>query len=340
MAKQGPSVAVVVTVKNDARVVACIEHILAQEPPFSFQVIVIDNGSTDQTPALLEAAFGANERVMLSAIDGNLSKAWNQAAKSVGADILVRIDADAVPEPGWLEALVDPLLGGDVGWTAGPVQGIRNESLVERYFHHRTATYCNRLEEDPTLRAGVPSWNVAYTRGTLDRAGWYDPWQASSVDWDLHKRIVDAGIEGRFASGAMIRHHHPASVGAFARKEAWYRTGHYQMMLKYGPASVASTFLLPGAYALVLLLAIGALGAPWVGWVGAGLLAALLLKHAQGGLSEGDPLWWARPFFRPIEAFAGLFGLLRGLARYGVRPRPVPAPSESGEAKKGPRAGV
>lgn len=332
---EGPSpVAVVITVKNDPRVVPCVEAILSQDPSFCFSTVVVDNGSTDQTPAHLEEAFGGDERVTLTSMEGNLSKAWNKAAQSADAGILVRIDADARPEPGWLEALVEPLRSGEVGWTAGPVQGVRNESLVERYFHHRTETYCKRLEDDPELQAGVPSWNVAYTRDALDRAGWYDPWQASSVDWDLHKRIVDAGIQGRFAPKAGIRHHHPASVRTFARKEAWYRTGHYQMMLKYGPGAVASTFLLPGAYALVVLLGTGAFLVPWLGAISVGLLVALLLKHAQGGLFEGDPMWWARLLFRPIEAFAGMYGLARGLARYGVKPRPVPDPGARARAKE------
>lgn len=322
------SVAVVITVKDDPRVIDCVQRILDQGAPFNFSVVVVDNGSTDETPDLLEQHFGDDERVQLESIEGNLSAAWNGAAKKSGAEILARIDADAYPEPGWLEALVRPILDGEAGWTAGPVRGVEHENLVERYFHHRTETYCRRLEADPELRPGVPSWNVAYTRDALEQAGWYDPWQASSVDWDLHKRIYDAGVTGRYAPGAWIRHHHPRSMSTFARKEAWYRTGHYQMMLKYGPGTVARTFILPGAYALAIALLVAGIFEPLLALIGLGLIGLYVVKHAVGGLREDDPMWWARTVFRPTEALAGLYGLARGLWRYGIKRRAPPGATD------------
>lgn len=326
MAGDERRVAVVCTVKNDPRVVPCVEAILDQDTSFRYTVVVVDNESTDDTPKRLQAAFGDDDRVELLSKPGHHGAAWNEAARASGADVLVRIDADTRPEPGWLEAMVAPILDGDADWTAGPVTGVRRETLVERYIHHRTERYCKRLEQDPKLRGEVPSWNTAYTREALDRAGWFDPWQASSPDWCLHKRINDAGLEGRYAPDGWIEHHHPRTLSTFASKEAWYRTGHYQMMLKYGAREVADTFLLPGAYALVVALLAAGIVWPISALAGLVLLAGLLVKHAQGGLSEDDPMWWARPIFRPIEAFAGIYGLLRGLVRYGVQVRSAPGP--------------
>jgi hypothetical protein len=91
------------------------------------------------------------------------------------------------------------------------------------------------------------------------------------------------------------------------------------MALKYGFREMADGFLLPLAYGLVLVLAIAALVVTSLSWIALILLVSLLLKHWVEGVRESDPLWFYRALFRPVEGFAGLYGLLRGFIRYGVR---------------------
>lgn len=314
------SVAVVITVRNDPRVVECVDEVLAQTTPFEFGVVVVDNDSSDDTPNILRERYQGHPRVRLVTSKGNLSRAWNEAARSTDASVLARIDADARPAKGWLSALVGPILAGVADWTAGPVAGVDpSASLVARYYHERTEAYGRRLARDPVLRDAVPSWNVAYRRSSLEAAGWYDAWQASSVDWDLHKRLVRAGSRGLFVPEARCVHHHPTTWREFARKEAWHRTGQYQMALKYGMREMAEAFVLPAAYALLLLLLVGSLLWLPLLWFGLVFLALLVVKHWIDGIRDGDPMWAYRALFRPIEGFAGLYGLFRGLARYGIR---------------------
>ena len=313
-------VSVVITVKDDPRVITCIERVLGQTASFSFDVVVVDNGSRGETPRLLRDQFGSDARVRLLASGGNLSESWNLGGHSTDAAILARIDADAIPLEGWLENLVGPLREGIADWTAGAVGGANIEAgVVAHYYHERTEAYNRRLARDPSLRDAVPSWNVAYRRTALQTAGWYDPWQASSVDWDLHKRLGRGGFRGQFVPDARVVHHHPTTFREFARKEAWYRTGQYQMALKYGLREMAGAFALGLAYGLVLLLALASLVWRSFAWAAVLLLVILVTKHWIEGIRESDPLWYYRGLFRPIEGFASLYGLLRGLVRYGIR---------------------
>ena len=314
------SVAVVITVRNDPRVVECVDAVLAQETSFPFDVVVVDNDSTDGTARILEERYRGQPRVRLVSSKGHLSQAWNEAARAADASILARIDADARPTTGWLAALVGPILSGAADWTAGPVGGVDpHASLVARYFHERTEAYSRRLARDPVLRDAVPSWNVAYRRSSLEAAGWYDAWQASSVDWDLHKRLVRTGSRGLFVPDARCVHHHPTTLREFARKEAWYRTGQYQMALKYGVREMAEAFILPTAYALLLVLLVASVVWRPLLWLALGLWVVLVAKHWIDGIRDADPMWPYRALFRPVEGFAGLYGLIRGLVRYGIR---------------------
>ena len=322
MPSENADVSVVVTVKNDPRVIECAEQVLAQRTSFRFDLVVVDNGSTDETAPRLSIRFDGDRRVTLLSSGGNLSESWNHGAKAASGRVLVRIDADAIPLPGWLEALAAPLLLGEADWTAGPVGGVSpKSSLVARYYHERTEAYSRRLERDPELRDAVPSWNVAYRRDTLEAGGWYDPWQASSVDWDLHKRLKLTGSRGKFVSAARVIHHHPETFSEFAKKEAWYRTGQYQMALKYGVRVMSVAFLLPLGYGLLIVFAVFSFVWRPLAWLTLLLFLGLITKHWFEGIREGDPLWAYRALFRPIEGLAGLYGLLRGVARYGVRRR-------------------
>src|SRR6266704_1991132 len=50
---EGVRVSVVVTVKNDPRVIDCAERVLSQDASFPFELVIVDNGSTNDTPRLL-----------------------------------------------------------------------------------------------------------------------------------------------------------------------------------------------------------------------------------------------------------------------------------------------
>src|SRR5437867_3567808 len=153
---EGVRVSVVVTVKNDPRVIDCAERVLSQDASFPFELVIVDNGSTNEPPRLLRDRFANNPRVTILSSGGNLSEAWNHAAATARGRVLVRIDADAIPLPGWLTALATPILDGQADWTAGPVGGASpHGSLVERYYHHRTEAYSRRLAQDAGLRVAV-----------------------------------------------------------------------------------------------------------------------------------------------------------------------------------------
>ena len=91
------------------------------------------------------------------------------------------------------------------------------------------------------------------------------------------------------------------------------------MALKYGLREMLTAFELPFAYALLGLILIASIFWRPLLWAAALLLIILIITHWIDGVREDDPLWPYRALFRPIEGFAGLYGLLRGVVRYGIR---------------------
>ena len=100
-----PQISVVLCTYNRAeRVAAAVRAILDQHGA-DLELVVVDDGSTDGTPAALAAIDDARMRVVRRA-NGGLSAARNSGLAAVTAPWVVFIDDDDTAQPGWLAAFV------------------------------------------------------------------------------------------------------------------------------------------------------------------------------------------------------------------------------------------
>lgn len=117
----GSSVAVVVVTRDRAELVTvAVEHLLTL--PEQPRVVVVDNASSDGTPAVLRRRFGAAVDVV--ALPSNMGAAGrNVGVRVAGCEAVAFSDDDSWWLPGALEAAVR-ILGGDpmIGLVAGRVQ--------------------------------------------------------------------------------------------------------------------------------------------------------------------------------------------------------------------------
>lgn len=108
------SVGVVIPTYNSADIVTtAIESALAQSPPPA-QVVVVDDGSTDGTPAALQKYAGRIECVRKS--NGGPAAARNVGLARLATDIVVFLDADDFLLPGALECRRSLLASADAAW--------------------------------------------------------------------------------------------------------------------------------------------------------------------------------------------------------------------------------
>ncbi len=104
-----PVVSIIIPVFNKCELTAQCLHALFQSPTrVPFEVIVVDNASSDRTPQQL-AEFGARIRVIRRKTNGGFAVACNEgAAAAIGEHVLL-LNNDTIPLPGWLEPLVNEL---------------------------------------------------------------------------------------------------------------------------------------------------------------------------------------------------------------------------------------
>ena len=118
-------ISVTITTVNRADSLAKgLEALLVQDFPKSdFEVIVVDNGSTDHSKDVCDgfAARFENFTYLYDARPGQMV-GWHQALKIATGDVTCFIDDDVCPDPNWLSGVLDAYKDPDVGLVTGPIK--------------------------------------------------------------------------------------------------------------------------------------------------------------------------------------------------------------------------
>lgn len=111
--------AVICTHNRDRYLGPAIDSLLAQDLPDTFEVIVIDNASTDTTRQIVEARLGDRRLKYVYESTLGLSTARNRGVQESSGEIIAYLDDDAVAEPCWLRELLSAYANNDRLGVAG-----------------------------------------------------------------------------------------------------------------------------------------------------------------------------------------------------------------------------
>lgn len=107
-----PAITVCICTRNRVKYLGpTIAAVLSQEiPNGQFDVLVVDNGSTDGTAEMVTERFGSNTCATVRYVRedrAGLSRARNRGIAETTGDIIAFLDDDAIPEPGWLASIAN-----------------------------------------------------------------------------------------------------------------------------------------------------------------------------------------------------------------------------------------
>jgi glycosyltransferase involved in cell wall biosynthesis len=185
-ARARTAVSVVIPVFNAERyLAAAIDSVLDQTRPPD-EVIVVDDGSTDATPAVL-ASFG-DRITVISQPNGGGADATNRGVAAAAGDLLCFLDADDLWEPPKLAIQMDWLaVHPETEAVFGHVRQFISEDLDQE-----TA---QRLACPQSPQPGVSKITIAIRRKAFDRVGAFDG-GLRSVDFvDWFARALDRGLK-------------------------------------------------------------------------------------------------------------------------------------------------
>jgi GT2 family glycosyltransferase len=213
-----PFISVVVCSYNGSRTInECLEH-LTKLNYSRYEIIVIDDGSTDNT-----ASIATNYTVRLIRTENRgLSAARNTGWEEARGEIVAYTDDDAYPDPDWLRYLARAFQRSSHAMIGGPNLPPVDDPPIAQCVARSPGGPSHVLLTD-TLAEHVPGCNMAFLKSQLSAIGGFDPiFRAAGDDVDVCWRIQERGWTVGFAPAAVVWHHRRSSIKAYWKQQRGY----------------------------------------------------------------------------------------------------------------------
>jgi glucosyl-dolichyl phosphate glucuronosyltransferase len=237
-----PLISVVICTHNRAaRLGPAIRSVLGQDAAgIPFELLVVDNGSTDATRQTVEAFAAAAPRYVFEPELG-LCHARNTGWRGAAGRYVAYLDDDALAEPGWLRAIADAFeTSAGVGVVGGRVEPIW-EGPRPAWLSDEIALSLTIVDWSPAphvitdlRRQWLVGANMAVRADVVREVGGFHPRldrvgsrMLSSGDVYLQKHIVARGYRCLYAPAMAVRHAVPAS----RLTKGWFRRRYYSQGL-------------------------------------------------------------------------------------------------------------
>ncbi len=213
-----PRVSVIVCSYNGARTIGdCLEGLSQLEYP-DYEVIVVDDGSTDATARI--ASEHGFEPIRIA--NAGLSNARNVGLAAADGELVAYIDDDARPCPHWLSFLAAAFIRGDHAGIGGPGIPPPEDGFIAQCVARSPGWPVPVLLSDDEAEH-IPGCNMAFRRRALEEIGGFDPqFHTAGDDVDLCWRLRERGLTLGYSPAAMVWHHPRSSLRAYLRQQAGY----------------------------------------------------------------------------------------------------------------------
>lgn len=241
---RAPKVSVVVASYNGDRTLnACLESLSRLNYP-DYEVILVDDGSTDATPQLAQqfrwgksetpsSSEPAPQQLVISAEHGRfryfrhgtnlgLSVARNTGIAAATGEIVAFTDSDCRADEDWLYYLVGDLLSSEFAGMGGPNLLPPEDSAVASAVMVSPGGPAHVMLTDREAEH-IPGCNMAFYKSALNEIGGFDPlFMKAGDDVDLCWRLQQAGMKIGFSPAAFVWHYRRSNVGAYLKQQRGY----------------------------------------------------------------------------------------------------------------------
>jgi len=223
-------VSIIIPTYNEAEVLAdCLESLGIQSFT-DFEIIVVDDGSTDSTSQMLRSA----ERTLPSFSFFEQKHLGPGAARNLGAkhakgEILVFVDADMTFENSFLENLVKPIQEGKTKGTFSKEEIVSNWNNVWSRCWNINENWEDKKRHPKNYPDHQPVFR-AILKSEFDRVGGFNP-GGYDDDWSLSKKLgYEADSCDQFYSPkALFFHKNPSSLNEIFNHAKWVGKRKYKL---------------------------------------------------------------------------------------------------------------
>ena len=229
----------------------CLNALKAQDYAGPLRVVVINDGSTDQT-ARIAASY--DNVLLINQKNQGRAAARNNGIEASSAEVIAFTDGDCAPRPDWLRNLVGRLLSSvQHGVVGGSVALPEDANLWQRLDHQAWAHSTG--PEAPSGQSLLASTaNMCIRRRVFEQVGGFNKLLKGSEDSDLALRVHKSGYVNYFEPRAVVVHHHPRNtLASFMRQRFNYGKWTIQTVLLHKPLTPYSWMFFDSPVFLALL---------------------------------------------------------------------------------------
>src|ERR1700678_1263528 len=246
---------IIPTFNGASRIVKCLDSLSNQTAGLEVEILVVDDGSTDNTAAIVERYPSVR---LISQANAGPAAARNRGALAARGKILLFTDDDCVPMPNWLDAMLAPFGDPEVVGAKG-IYRTHQQSLAARFVQIQ-------YEDKYPLMARLPDIDFidTYSAGLrrdrlLEMSGCATSFPvACAEDIELSYRMSARGWKMKFVPSAIVYHTHPDTISRYLKKK--YKFAFWRVLaVRKNPSKAVKDSHTPQLMKLQLLFAPGLL---------------------------------------------------------------------------------
>ncbi|MDC3958729.1 glycosyltransferase family 2 protein [Polyangium jinanense] len=325
-----PFCSIVIPCYNEEEHIERVVHAAAGQryPADRLEIFVVDGRSLDRTRDIVRALADEDPRIILLDNPQRLqAAAMNMAIKRSRGDVIVRMDAHADYDPGYVAASVAALRRTGALNVGGAMRP-RAKTTFQKALCAALGSPLGvggSASRDPHREGYVESvWCGAFRREAFELAGLFDPDARTNEDAELNQRILERG--GRiYQSRDIVGHYYPrSSFPTLFQQYFNYGAGRARTILRRGlPPSIRPLIPFATLVTFTVLAALAAFYPPARPVLGAAVSVYTLAIFAAAAWAsrrgDGRLVFLVAAMF-PVMHLAHGLGFAVGLARYAQEP--------------------
>jgi len=228
-----PKISVVIPVRNDLEGLGdTLDSLLIQDLPLEdFEIIIVDNGSTDITPEVAKGYVKNHPRLIQYVVEADIRSSYaarNKGIKNAKGSVIAFIDADMTVNKSWLHDICNLLEEKRLDCLASSVNICIKRRTVAGLYDKLTGF---PIEKHIRNNNFAPTCCLVIRKKVFDDIGLFDSRLISSGDYEFGNRLYREGYKVYYACNIVMDHPARASLRQLFNKSFRIGRGRKQLLL-------------------------------------------------------------------------------------------------------------